>query len=59
VLQAAVDEYRPGLLVDLILDRIAAHRDLDDHIAIAGNVVAGRNAIEIHRKAKSGIEPGL
>ena len=44
-----IDEHRTGFLVDLVLDRIAAHRDLDDHVAIVRNVAAGGDTIEVHR----------
>jgi hypothetical protein len=44
----AVDEHRARLLVDLVLDRVGAHRDLDDDVAVVGDVLAGGDAVEAH-----------
>jgi len=44
----AIDEHGAGFFVDLVLDGIAMHRDLDDHVAVVGNVVSGGDPIEIH-----------
>ena len=37
-----------GLLVDLVLDRVGAHRDLDDDVAVVRDVLAGGDAVEAH-----------
>ena len=50
----AVDEHRAGVLVDLVLDRVGAHRDLDDHVAVVRNVPAGGDAVEAHREMLRG-----
>src|SRR6185437_5158696 len=44
----AVDEHGAGFLVHFVLDRLAVHRDLDDDVAVVGDVVTGGNAIEAH-----------
>jgi len=47
----SVDEYRTRFLVDFVFDRIGAHWDLDDHVAVVGNILASGNALEAHRGA--------
>src|SRR6188472_3271380 len=44
----AIDEHGAGGLVDLVLDRLAVHRNLDDDVAVVRNVGAGGNAVETH-----------
>src|SRR6185369_6409812 len=45
--QDAVDEQRARLLVELILHRLAADRDLDDDVEAFGRIVADGNQIDI------------
>ena len=44
----AVDEYRAGFLVHLVLDGLAVHRDLDDDVAVVRHILAGGDAVEAH-----------
>jgi len=44
----AVDENRAGILVYLIFDRFAVHRDLDDHIEVVGQTLSGWDVIQTH-----------
>ena len=44
----AVDEHCAGLLIDLVLDRIPVHRDLDNDVTVVRYVSPGGNAIEGH-----------
>ena len=51
----AVDEQGARFLVELILDRLAADRDLDDHVEAVGRIVAGRDEVDVHgRQAPPG-----
>ena len=43
-----VYEHRPGLLVDLVLDRLGVHRDLDDDVHVVRHIAAGGHTIEVH-----------
>src|SRR3546814_13651943 len=46
--QDAVDEDRPAVLVDLVLDRLGVPGDLDDDDAFFGDVDAGGDVVEAH-----------
>src|SRR5690606_34764549 len=46
--QDAVDEDRPAVLVDLVLDRLGVLRDLDDDVDFFGDVAAGGDVVEAH-----------
>src|SRR3546814_476175 len=46
--QDAVDEDRPAVLVDLVLDRLGVLGDLDDDVDFFGDVAAGGDVVEAH-----------
>src|SRR5690606_37776653 len=43
-----VHEHRAGFLVDLVLDWLRVHRDLDDHVELVGSMATGADSIQIH-----------
>src|SRR6516225_5837933 len=47
--QKAVHVERAGILVQLVLDRHAAHWNLDEGVDLFGRIAAGADFIEIHR----------
>jgi hypothetical protein len=46
--EKAVDEHRARILVELVLDRLAANRHLDDHVDLVGRCRADRNRVYAH-----------
>src|SRR3546814_16997246 len=46
--QDAVDEDRPAVLVDLVLDRLGVLGDLDDDVDFFGDVAYGGDVVEAH-----------
>jgi hypothetical protein len=46
--EEAIDEHRPGLLVELVFDRLAALRDLDDDIDVVRRPTPDRDFGDIH-----------
>src|SRR5690606_13576409 len=49
--QDAVDEDRPAVLVDLVLDRFGVLGNLDDDVDFFGDVVAGGDVVQAHGMA--------
>jgi hypothetical protein len=49
--QDAVDEQRARRLVELVLHRLAAGRDLDDDVQVFGRVLAGRDQVDTHLRS--------
>ena len=47
----AIDENRAAIFVHLVLDRIAAQRDLDDHIEVVRHVLPRGHQIERHARS--------
>src|SRR5690625_1392027 len=48
--QEAVDVERAGILVQLVLHRLASHWHLDDHIDLEGGIVSDRYPVDQHGK---------
>jgi hypothetical protein len=44
----AVDEQRAAFLVDLVLDRVGVHRNLDDDIELVRRLRAGGHVVQAH-----------
>ena len=51
--EEAVDDEHPRGLVQLVLDRLAAERHLDDDVDVLGRVVADRNRLYTHYRGSS------
>jgi inorganic pyrophosphatase len=49
----AVDEHRAAFLVDLVLDRVGVHRDLDDHVELVGRTRSRSDVVQAHGGAAS------
>ncbi len=54
--EIAVHEHRAGILVDLVFDRVAAERDLDEHIDVVWRIVAGFDFGKVHKTARIWLE---
>src|SRR6478735_9003888 len=60
--QEAVDEHGAGGLVDLVFDRCAALRDLDDDVDLVRRIFANRDMREVHGYSSlvmAGLDPGI
>src|SRR5690606_21767253 len=47
-IKETVHEQGSGVLVDLVFDRLAAQRHLDDYVQVVGRVLAHRNGVDVH-----------
>ena len=52
----AVDEHRAAFLVDLVLDRVGVHRDLDDDVELVRTLLAGGDVVQTHEVGVEGCE---
>src|SRR6185312_16722289 len=47
-IEEAVDEEGARGLVDLVFDRLAAKRHLDDDVEVVGRIAADRDGVDVH-----------
>jgi hypothetical protein len=47
-IQEPIDDERAGILVELVLDRLAAERDFDDDVDVVRRVVADGYGLDTH-----------